>query len=103
MTGINPITGPALADKGLLTFQNAAVDADFAQAPGGYVATWSIFDNATGGATMLATSAGRGTEIQAPALPVAPGVFVQVDLRATGAEISSQPAAPRFRRNAGAI
>ena len=87
MTGVNAISDPALADEGLLTFRSAAVDADFARAPGGYRATWSIFDNATGSRTILGATAGRETGIQAPSdLPAHPGVFVQVEVRATGTE-----------------
>jgi hypothetical protein len=48
LTGVNPVTDPALAADGTLTFGNAAVDAGVATTPAGYALTWAAFDNATG-------------------------------------------------------
>jgi hypothetical protein len=51
LTGVNPVTAPALAADGTLTFRNAAADAGVATAASSYVLTWTAFDNATGSPT----------------------------------------------------
>jgi hypothetical protein len=87
LTAINPIADPALNDEGVLTFRNAAVDADVAAAPRGYRAEWFIFDNATGKGRRIGESAGRTVRLDAPAaLPSTPGAFIKVELSSTAAE-----------------
>jgi hypothetical protein len=82
MTGINPIVSPRL-ETDTLTFANAAVDQDIAQAPRAYHASWMRFDNATGDTHLLATTDGRTTTVAVPGdLPTNPGAIVAVDLSA---------------------
>jgi hypothetical protein len=48
LTGVNPVTDPALAADGTLSFRDAASDAGVTTAASSYVLTWAAFDNATG-------------------------------------------------------
>jgi hypothetical protein len=90
LTTVNPIVEPSLGSDGILTFRNAAVEADFARAPQGYRAVWATFDNATGTTRHFGEAVVRATEAQAPAaLPAAAGSFVKVELSAVGAEHTS--------------
>jgi hypothetical protein len=74
LTAVNPIADPVLTRDGLLTFQNAAVDADVARAPESYHATWFAFENATGKTTLVGETSSRSTTVAVPAnLPNAPG------------------------------
>jgi hypothetical protein len=101
LPAINPISDPALGD-GLLTFRNAAVDADVAAAPGGYRADWFRYDNMSGTtAEPLGTSTSRGTTMRAPAtLPAGEGAFIKVELRAVEAAAAwNTPVAAFFRRS----
>jgi hypothetical protein len=105
LPAVNPIVDPAIAG-GALTFANAAVDARVAEAPtGGYRAEWFRFDNATGTATSIATTAAQGTRVEMPpAVPTNDGVFVRVDVTAVGAPHKSwqTPATIYFTRAGGA-
>jgi hypothetical protein len=90
LTAVNPIADPALSSDGMLTFRNAAVDADFASAPDGYRAAWFRFNNATSGSGFLAETVGRTTRLEAPAtLPRNEGAFVKVQLSSIGGSRSS--------------
>jgi hypothetical protein len=103
LTAINPIVDPALSPDGTLTFRNAAVDADFARAPGGYRADWFRFDNATGSSDRIGQSTGRTTSLAAPGnLPIADGGFLKVELSSINADLSSwtAPVTAFFRREA---
>ncbi|MEQ1757690.1 MAG: hypothetical protein ABL986_05185 [Vicinamibacterales bacterium] len=90
LTAVNPISSPVLNGYDVITFSNAAVDADFARAPRGYRATWATFDNATGTSKVIGITYSPTTDIEAPAgLPSAPGVYLKVELSATGSEHTS--------------
>jgi len=81
LTAVNPIVDPTLDDHGVLTFRNAAVDGDFARAPGGYKAVWFTFDNATARSERIGETVGRTTRLEAPiALPRSNGRFVRIEL-----------------------
>jgi len=104
LTAINPIAEPALSGEGVLTFRNAAVDADVAKAPRGYRAVWSSFDNATGDGRRIGESSGRTSELDAPeGLPSRDGVYIKVALSSVGATQSSweTPVTAIFLRQGG--
>jgi hypothetical protein len=83
LTGVNPIVDPALDTDGTLTFRNAAVEADFAHAPGGYHAEWYRFDNATARSEIIGETSAHTTELDAPLrLPSAEGTIVLVKVSA---------------------
>lgn len=87
LPAINPVVDPSLDDMGRLRFSNAAVDAKVAQAPAGYKAAWSRFDNATGTATPIGETTAAGPTITAPkGLPQQVDTFIQVDISAASAE-----------------
>jgi len=88
LTRVNPIVDPVLTEDGDLKFANAAVEADMARMPDGYRAEWSEFDNALGTTRAIGTSRGRGTELQAPALPGREGAYVRVAVAATSGPAS---------------
>lgn len=106
LVGINPITAPALAADGRLTFSNAAVDAKVARQPAGYRAVWSEFDNATGATQPLGdttSASGAETSLQAPAaLARAKSGFMKVQISATGGADKSweKPVDVYFHRTA---
>jgi hypothetical protein len=82
---VNPLTKFALDGSGVLTFQNPAVTAQIADAPkGGYSATWSRFDNATGAAQPIGSpTAGTAERLQGPSdLPRGAGAFIKVSINA---------------------
>jgi hypothetical protein len=97
LPAVNPVVDPELqAGKGL-SFGNAAVEAGVATAPGGYVASWFTFDNATGATTPIGETTGPASPLPVPQLPAAE--FVKVALRATGApEAWTRPVSIHFRR-----
>jgi hypothetical protein len=83
LPAVNPIVDPALDTSGRLTFANAAVEAGVAPPPGGYLARWFAFDNATGKTTAVGETAAAASPLPVPALPA--GEFVKVEISATGA------------------
>jgi len=103
LPAINPIADPALSADGILTFRNAAVDADVARAPREYRASWFSFDNTTRTTTAIGETRGRDTQMDAPALPKASGSFVKVELSSVGGAKPSweKPVHAYFRNDAG--
>jgi hypothetical protein len=101
LPAVNPIVAPHL-ENDRLTFENAAVDADVASAPEGYIASWFDFDNATGETRPLGTTSSTTTSIAAPrGLPETTGSFVAVDLSASSAKQPRwmRPVRTFFRRD----
>jgi hypothetical protein len=91
LTAINPITDPALDDRGL-TFRNAAVDAGVAPAPQGYRAAWLSFDNATGESRPMGETTGPAAPLRPPSnLQDITGGFLKVQLSITGGQAPSSP------------
>ncbi len=85
LPAINPVADLVLESNGVLTFRNAAVDADVAHVPAGYRSTWSTFDNATGATRLIGESESDRTLLVAPhRLPQADGAFVKVEVRCVG-------------------
>ena len=84
LTAMNPIADAAI-DNAALTFRNAAVDADVAVAPHGYLARWFTYDNATGTGAPLGETSARGPELAiASGLPHSDGALIKVELSAVG-------------------
>jgi hypothetical protein len=111
LTGVNPLLNARLGSDGVLTFENAAVDAGIAKPPTEYRYVLSRFDNATGVATPLTEggiTAATGT-LERPRLDIgAPKVldlsYVQVSVRTIHPDYPawSNPVTFTFRRtNAG--
>jgi len=103
LTALNPIADPKL-EGGVLTFTNAAVDADVAPAPHRYRASWSTFDNATGETTPIADTSGASTSMSTPAgLPSQDGSFIKVQLSAVDGQFKSwdEPVDAYFRLRGG--
>jgi hypothetical protein len=61
LTGVNPLVNARLGADGVLTFENAAVDARIAKPATSYRYTWSRFDNTTG-ATSQAIEGGSAAD-----------------------------------------
>jgi hypothetical protein len=100
LTAVNPIVAPRLDDN-QLTFDNAAVNADVAHTPEAYRASWSEFDNATGGTRPLSETRSATTTIDAPGgLPQAIGSYVEIAIAADSKEYAAwrQPIRAYFRR-----
>ena len=66
LPAVNPIVDLELSPSGILTFTNAAVDADVASRPAGYVVTWSRFDNASGARMDLGVTKASDPSLAAP-------------------------------------
>jgi hypothetical protein len=101
LPAVNPVADPKLDAAGVLTFENAAVAAGFADPPEAYRVTWSRFDNATGEAARFAESRTATTRVDGPRdLAAAAGRFVEVDIAADSAAHPSwqQPVRTVFRR-----
>jgi hypothetical protein len=108
LTGVNPITDPALAEDGTLTFMNAAATAGVAPPTASYVLRWSGLDNATGAAIgrpqeqTVAASDSRISQ-QAPAGVLSATNYVQVAIETTAVDFPAwrTPVTLTFRRAAG--
>jgi hypothetical protein len=105
LTAINPVVDPHLDGAGLLTFENAAVTAGFAEAPTAYHAAWFRFDNATGETRPIGETRNTTTSMVPPAelSAAAPGSFIEIDITADSAGHASwqQPVRTFFRRTSG--
>lgn len=104
LTGVNPIVDLRLTADGELTFANAAVEADYARVPRGYVAQWSTFDNATRRTERFAETSSASTMVAAPrSLPRGEGAFVKVDINAVDSVHASwaTPVSAYFRHDHG--
>ena len=101
LPAVNPVVDVRMSSSDVLTFRNAAVDADVARAPAGYVVVWQRFDNATGATTHVAETHASGTHVNAPkGLPAAAGTYLRVDISAIGGPTSwTEPAHAFFRRD----
>lgn len=102
LPAINPIVNPRLSAGGELTFDNAALAAGAADAPSGYRAVWSRFDNASGQTQPLGETRGTTSTVHAPPeiRSLSQG-FVQVDLVADGGRQEWQrPVRLHFRHTA---
>jgi hypothetical protein len=104
LTGVNPIVEPRLSAGGVLTFENAAVNAGVTTAPAAYVVTWARFDNATGtngeAAGEMRVTAARA---DAPAAVLQGSDFVAAAIRSMHPEFPgwAAPVTVYFRRGAG--
>jgi hypothetical protein len=104
LPAMNPISDPALDGAGVLTFRNAATDANVAAAPATYRAEWFAFDNATGESRSIGTTSAATARMQAPAgLAGVSSGFVRIALAAVGGPNTSweRPVQAYFRRNGG--
>jgi hypothetical protein len=104
LPAVNPLVNFALTPAGMLSFQNAAVQARVAQEPASYRVAWSLFDNATGNDTTLgetAMSPGQGSQAPAP-LPASQGSVIRVSVSAVAPSQKSwaTPIDAYFRRTA---
>ena len=105
LPALNPIASPALDAAGMLTFRNAAVEADVARVPQAYRAAWWTFDNATGTTARIGESTASTPALEAPgALPRAEGAFVKVEVSAVGSanRTWAQPVTAYFKFGQGA-
>jgi hypothetical protein len=103
LPSVNPIAAPELSSEGVLTFRNAAVDADVARAPRQYHSVWSTFDNTIGDSHVIGSVDGDDTSINAPAaLPRVEGSFLKVELSSSGSsEVSWNEAVNAYFRLRG--
>ena len=103
LTGVNPIVEPQLSAAGVLTFENAAVNAGIATAPTGYVLTWSRFDNATDAAVGPSEEQRvTGPRADAPPAILKGSNYVSVTIQTTHAGFPgwNAPAVVYFRQGA---
>jgi hypothetical protein len=97
----NPVTSPALAADGTLTFENLAVTAGVATPPDSYRIAWLAFDNATGRTTPIAEVSTNGLRAPAPSgLPTGAGQYLLLQIAAVGTPHDSwtRPVHAYFRR-----
>ncbi|MGE0126257.1 MAG: hypothetical protein AB7U25_25295 [Vicinamibacterales bacterium] len=101
LPAVNPVVDVAMADDGVVSFANAAVEAGVAAPPAGYRVRWHRFDNATDTASPLGEAVQATDTRAAPpaALPATGGSFVRVDIAATGGPPAwAAPVEAYFRR-----
>ncbi len=103
LPAVNPLVNFQLDGSGVLTFENAAVNAGFAPAPGGgYEARWYLFDNNSGSSTPIGSPiVSPGLKIPPPAgLPTGDGGFIRIEVAAIDPPNSSWtiPVQVYFRR-----
>jgi hypothetical protein len=109
LTGVNPLVNARLSHDGVLTFENAAVDAGIAKPPTAYHLSWSRFDNATAetiGAGMVGgISAGTSGRVDRPSINLntpnmADAQFLRVSVATTHPDYPawSNPVTFTFRR-----
>jgi len=106
LNAINPVVNVTLDETGTLAFENAAVSAGVAAAPGGgYVIQWARYDNNTGATTPIGASTAAATlATPAPAaLPSERGAYVKVEIRAVQPPNPSwgAPVTAYFKRTGG--
>lgn len=102
LTGINPVRDLALDAESVLTFGNAAVDADVARTVSGYRSRWYRFDNTSGLTRSLGEALGGPEGIAAPApLPDRAGEYIKIELASLhGPDPSwTRPVDAYFRRD----
>jgi hypothetical protein len=102
---VNPLTKFALDGSGVLTFENPAVRAKYAEAPkGGYTASFARFDNTAGTSQPIGGAVTSSQErIQAPSdLPRGAGTYIKVSIAAVNPPFKSwaQPVDAYFRGTA---
>jgi hypothetical protein len=103
LTDSNPVSSPALAADGTLTFENLAVSSGVAPAPEGYRIAWLRFDNAANDATPIAETTTGDTRAAAPqGLPTGAGQYVLAQIAAVGGPNPQweKPVHAFFRRQA---
>jgi hypothetical protein len=102
LTDVNPLVDFALDSGGVLTFRNAAVDAQVASAPSEHIVRWARFDNQTGLAEAF-TGELRTPEsrLQAPPDLLASAEFLLAEIGAAHPEHTawSHPVRVYFRRH----
>lgn len=103
LTALNPVVNPALDPAGVLTFENAAVNAGFATEPEGYQVNWFTFDNQTGESRPLGGGVTRTTRAEPPAtLSTAAPDFLRIEISADQKDYPSwkTPVVLHFRKTA---
>jgi hypothetical protein len=104
LPAVTPIVDAQLSATGVLTCENAACAAGVADAPAGYRATWSTYDNESGRATSLGEIRVATPVMQPPGgLPTVSGAIVKIDVRAedAGHPAWDRPVHLYFRRSPG--
>jgi hypothetical protein len=84
LTAINPIANPAI-DSNMLTFENVAVARGLAAAPAAYRVAWFAFDNTSRASRAITETSQPAARVPLPpGLPTTSGVYIKVELSATG-------------------
>jgi len=101
LTGVNPLVNARLTPDGVLTFENAAVDAGVTSPPTEYRLTVAHFDNATGVATQRAGATANGPRYQIDPAVLRGPEFVQVSVSTIHPDhpVWAKPVTFTFRRS----